>query len=232
MLVNDPRHGPLPILLLTLTVVTGLVDAVSFLSLGHVFVSNMTGNVVFLGFAATGIGDIAPQRSIVALLMFALGSAVGGRLCARFATHRGQLVLAAVALEFGLIFATIAVAFGPFATTSSAVQYTQIVFLALAMGVQNAAARAVAVPDLTTTVITLTMTALASESIVGTGTNRNAVRRASALGAMFLGAVIGGAVVLHGGVALALAIALGLFAATGLAVQRASSHGPAWAQAM
>jgi hypothetical protein len=38
------------VLLLTLTVVTGTVDAVSILSLGRVFVANMTGNVVFVGF--------------------------------------------------------------------------------------------------------------------------------------------------------------------------------------
>ena len=48
------RHGPLPPLLLGLTVVTGLVDAFSYLLLGHVFVANMTGNVVFLGFAIAG----------------------------------------------------------------------------------------------------------------------------------------------------------------------------------
>ncbi len=42
---GDP-HGPLPPLLLALTVVTGLVDAFSYLVLGQVFVANMTGNVV------------------------------------------------------------------------------------------------------------------------------------------------------------------------------------------
>lgn len=230
MLVNDPRHGPLPVLLLALTVVTGLVDAISFLRLGHVFVSNMTGNVVFLGFAAAGTGDIAPQRSVVAIVTFAIGSAVGGRMCARFGSHRGQILSAAIALEFLLVLATLAVAFGPLAFSANAVSYAQVVLLALAMGVQNAAARAVAVPDLTTTVITLTMTAFASESFLGTGTNRNAVRRASALGAMFLGAVIGGALVLHGGVVSALAVALGLLASTGIAVQRASLGAPAWAQ--
>ncbi len=47
-------HGPLPVLLLALTVATGLVDAVSYLVLGHVFVANMTGNVVFSGFALSG----------------------------------------------------------------------------------------------------------------------------------------------------------------------------------
>jgi hypothetical protein len=50
-ILSDPRHGPLPPLLLALTAVTGLVDAVSILRLGRVFVANMTGNVVFTGFA-------------------------------------------------------------------------------------------------------------------------------------------------------------------------------------
>ncbi len=186
MLVNDPRHGPLPVLLLALTVVTGLVDAISFLRLGHVFVSNMTGNVVFLGFAAAGTGDIAPQRSVVAIVTFAIGSAVGGRMCARFGSHRGQILSAAIALEFLLVLATLAVAFGPLAFSANAVSYAQVVLLALAMGVQNAAARAVAVPDLTTTVITLTMTAFASESFLGTG--RTAMQCAARVPSSFMAA--------------------------------------------
>ena len=44
--------SPLPGLLLLLSATTGLVDAVSVLGLGKVFTANMTGNVVFLGFAA------------------------------------------------------------------------------------------------------------------------------------------------------------------------------------
>ena len=40
--------------LVGMTAVTGLVDAVSFLSLGHVFTANMTGNIVLLAFASTG----------------------------------------------------------------------------------------------------------------------------------------------------------------------------------
>jgi hypothetical protein len=47
-------QGPLPPLLLTLTVVTGVVDAVSILRLGRVFVANMTGNVMFSAFALVG----------------------------------------------------------------------------------------------------------------------------------------------------------------------------------
>src|SRR3984957_14157950 len=50
-LMTRGADGPLPPLLLMMTFVTGLVDAFAYLVLGHVFVANMTGNVVFLGFA-------------------------------------------------------------------------------------------------------------------------------------------------------------------------------------
>ena len=60
-------------LLLVMTAVTGTVDAVSILRLGHVFVANMTGNVVFLGFAFAG----APGFPITASLV-ALGDLPGG----------------------------------------------------------------------------------------------------------------------------------------------------------
>ena len=64
----DRSHGPLPVFLVCLTVVTGLVDAFSYLSLGHVFVANMTGNVVFLGFALAGVGEISIVASLLAVL--------------------------------------------------------------------------------------------------------------------------------------------------------------------
>lgn len=71
---RDARDGPLPPLLLLLTVVTGLVDAASYLKLGHVFVANMTGNVVFLGFAIAGASGLSIWASLVAL---ASSSSVG-----------------------------------------------------------------------------------------------------------------------------------------------------------
>jgi hypothetical protein len=50
----DERHGPLPALLLALTVLAGVVDAVSILRLGHVFVATITGNLVFIGLGLAG----------------------------------------------------------------------------------------------------------------------------------------------------------------------------------
>jgi uncharacterized membrane protein YoaK (UPF0700 family) len=61
-------HGPLMPLLIVMTFVTGLVDAFSYLVLGHVFVANMTGNVVFLGFALAGAPDFSILDSFVALV--------------------------------------------------------------------------------------------------------------------------------------------------------------------
>jgi len=74
--IRPPRgskDGPLPPLLLVLTVVTGLVDATSYLKLGHVFVANMTGNVVFLGFGIAGAGGISVWASLTALGSFLVG---------------------------------------------------------------------------------------------------------------------------------------------------------------
>src|ERR1700758_1758325 len=71
-------HGPLTPLLIVMTFVTGLVDAFSYLVLGHVFVANMTGNVVFLGFALAGAPDFSIADSLVAMAAFAAGALLGG----------------------------------------------------------------------------------------------------------------------------------------------------------
>ena len=74
----DAKHGPLPALLLLLTIVTGLVDAASILALGRVFVANMTGNVVFVGFALAGAPGFSLAGSIFALIGFLVGALGGG----------------------------------------------------------------------------------------------------------------------------------------------------------
>src|SRR6202790_5629664 len=89
------RHGPLTPMMVALTVVTGIVDAASYLKLGHVFVANMTGNVVFLGFALAGAGGLSTAASLVAIGSFLIGAFAGGWLGARSATHRGRVLRAA-----------------------------------------------------------------------------------------------------------------------------------------
>jgi uncharacterized membrane protein YoaK (UPF0700 family) len=75
----------LPYTLLGMTVVTGLVDAISFLTLGRVFTANMTGNVVILAFAAARVPGFSIERSLTALLSFLIGAILGGRIMARTA---------------------------------------------------------------------------------------------------------------------------------------------------
>jgi hypothetical protein len=93
VLVPDPagKHGPLPPGLLSITVLTGLVDAFSYLTLGHVFAANMTGNVVFSGFALAGAPGISISASLIALAAFAAfaaGAFGGGRWRASRRTRR------------------------------------------------------------------------------------------------------------------------------------------------
>ena len=85
---RNGRHGPLPPVLISMTLVTGLVDAFSYLVLGHVFVANMTGNVVFLGFALAGAPGFSITASLVATVAFAAGALIGGRIGAWQRDHR------------------------------------------------------------------------------------------------------------------------------------------------
>ena len=96
-------QGPLPPLLLVLTVVTGVVDAVSILRLGRVFVANMTGNVVFTGFALVGAPGFSLSASLAALAGFLVGALLGGSLTSRLGHDRGLLLRAGAAAELVLV---------------------------------------------------------------------------------------------------------------------------------
>jgi uncharacterized membrane protein YoaK (UPF0700 family) len=195
-----------PYALLGMTVVTGLVDAVSFLSLGRVFTANMTGNIVFLAFATAHVSGLSVARSSTALLSFLMGAILGGRVMARASTD-SQIRFAAQAflLEVAFLFAAsfcgigyrgdlLGHSFQPFALIAST---------ALAMGTRNAAVRKLAIPDLTTTVLTLTITGIGADSSLAKGNNPRLARRVAAVAAMFLGAALG-AIVIHYSISAAL----------------------------
>jgi uncharacterized membrane protein YoaK (UPF0700 family) len=226
---SDDRYGPLPHLLLVLTVGTGLLDAVSFLKLGHVFVANMTGNVVFLGFAVAGASDVPVAVSLLALVAFLVGALVGGRVGIRYGKHRGRLLAGASAIEIVLVAAALLVAVQRGTTLDEAARNAIIALLAVAIGVQNAAARKVGVPDLTTTVLTLTLTGLAADSRWAGGTSPRWSRRLLAVAAMLVGALIGGFLVLHISLAAALGAATALLLANGLVTYRLASPSAPWA---
>jgi uncharacterized membrane protein YoaK (UPF0700 family) len=222
------RHGPLPPLLVSMTLVTGLVDAFSYLVLGHVFVANMTGNVVLLGFALAGAPGFSIAASLAAIAAFAVGALVGGRLSARHRDHRARLHSFAGAAQ--VVFLTAAVVLAVIADVPPAAgyRYALIAALGICMGIQNAAARAIAVPDLTTTVLTLTITGIAADSKLAGGPGSKLGRRLVPVIAMLAGALLGAALIRDARAYDALAIALaviGLGAAVSYLTGRTD---PAW----
>ena len=186
MASSPTNEKTIPHALLGMTAVTGLVDAVRFLS-------------------RLVVSGLSIARSLTALLAFLVGAILGGRVMAR-ATADSQIRFAAQAflLEVAFLFAAsfcggyrgdlLENSFQPFAL---------IALTALAMGTRNAAVRKLAIPDLTTTVLTLTITGIGADSSVANGNNPRLARRVASVVAMFLGAALG-AVIIHYSISAAL----------------------------
>jgi uncharacterized membrane protein YoaK (UPF0700 family) len=199
-------HSPMPMLLLILSVTTGMIDAISVLGLGKVFTANMTGNVVFLGFAAAGAEGFKPLPLAMALLSFLAGALIGGRAAN---WHRGKplhhWLLTAAGIESLLIWAAALVALTYGATVEGSAQLLMIALLGGAMGLRNGTVRRLGIPDLTTTVLTMTLTGIAADSSLAGGANPNLGRRIGAVVALFVGAALGALLIrLSGGLALPL----------------------------
>jgi uncharacterized membrane protein YoaK (UPF0700 family) len=204
------RH-PLARALLVLTFTTGLVDAVSYLGLGRVFTANMTGNIVFLGFGIAGQGGLPVVAPLVSLGSFLLGAGGGGVLADRMGDRHPQHMARALAIEVSLIGVAAVLAAAVDVRPGAVSGDIVIALLALAMGVRNATVRRLGVPDLTTTVLTMTLTALASDSPVTGGSGQGSIRRIAAVLAMFAGALVGALL-------LTTSLTLPLVAAAGLAL--------------
>jgi len=226
VLAGDPRHGPLPLLLLALTVVTGLVDAVSILRLGRVFVANMTGNVVFTGFALTGAPGFSLSASLFALAGFLAGAALGGWLASRAGHDRALLLTGTAAAELALVAAALAVAV-PAGSLAGAARGPLAALLAIAMGIQNATARRLAVPDLTTTVLTMTLTGIAVDLRAGSR-GPALTRRVLAVTTMLAGAIAGAWLVLRVSPIAALALAAGVLAVVTATAGLTTRHPAPW----
>jgi uncharacterized membrane protein YoaK (UPF0700 family) len=211
-LIRDERHGPLPLLLLLLTVLAGLVDAVSFLRLGHVFVCNMTGNIVFLAFAVADVPEFSASApsSLTALAAFMVGAFAAGRIGWRAGHHRARFLAIALSVKLSLGAAAVALSLVVPDSFADGLRFALIIVLSASMGIQNAAVRRLGVPDLTTTVLTLTLTGFLADSRLAGGSNPRPVRRLLAVLALFIGALTGTLLVFHAGIALALAVGLAL----------------------
>jgi uncharacterized membrane protein YoaK (UPF0700 family) len=225
-LVTDPRHGPLPALLLLLTATTGVVDAVSILSLGRVFVANMTGNVVFVGFALVGAPGFSLAASLFALAGFLVGAFGGGAVISRLKLNRVRLLRDAVATEVAAVAVALVVAAAAGTPVGHGPADAMAAVLAVALGLQNAVVRRLAVSDLTTTVLTMTLTGIAAD--VRTSGRVVVVRRLLAVVAMLAGAVCGALLVRHADPAVALGLALGLLLITLVGTAMAARTPAAW----
>jgi uncharacterized membrane protein YoaK (UPF0700 family) len=195
-----------------LTGATGLIDAASYLGLGHVFVANMTGNVVLLGFALSGAAGLSIAASAAAMAGFFVGAAAGGRWAVA-ASRRAKRWLSSVSVAQTVLVGVAAL------TTATGLLHAEgwsrlalVALLGVAMGLQNATARRLAIPDLTTTVLTQTLTGLAADSSIAGGSSPRRMRRMSAALAMLVGALIGGWLTLHAGLPTALTVCAATFA--------------------
>ncbi len=222
------KDGPLPPLLLGLTIVTGLVDSFSYLVLGHVFVANMTGNVVFLAFALAGAKGFSVGFSLAAIAAFIVGSFSSGWMHAHIAHHRGLILGYSAVLKILLIGIAVLLVTLAARPLPEIVSYGVIIALAISMGIQNAAARKLAVPDLTTTVLTLTITGIGADSSLAGGTGSRLGRRLLSIASMFVGALVGAVLILYVSVDYPLVIALAIVTIIAVATRLFSRGSPVW----
>jgi uncharacterized membrane protein YoaK (UPF0700 family) len=225
---------PLLPLLLALTAVSGIVDAVSFLGLGHVFVANMTGNLVFIGFALAGGPVVSLPAALVGLAGFVVGALVGGRLLRGHDAHHGRHLALSTWLTVALTGLATLISFldpshvGP--DTDDPVRHLVTGVLAVAMGLQIATVRRMRVADVTTSVVTQTLTGLVADSALAGGDNTRWVRRIGSVLSLLVGAFVGGLLVVHAGVRWGLLAASVLLLLTAVAASSLAARTPreAW----
>jgi uncharacterized membrane protein YoaK (UPF0700 family) len=187
-----PRDGLHLALMLALTFSTGVIDAVGYLGLDRVFTGNMTGNVVILGMGLVGAEDLPVLGPLLALVGFMLGAAVAGRVLRTAApgwTRRTTVLLALVSVVMLAVSALLFVIGDDF---PQHVGIALTTLLGSAMGVQAATARLIAVKDVTTVVVTSTITGLAADSVLGSGKGSgDSLRRVAAVVLILAGAAAG-----------------------------------------
>jgi uncharacterized membrane protein YoaK (UPF0700 family) len=178
------------VLMLALTFSTGVIDAVGYLGLDRVFTANMTGNVVMLGMALLGGENLPVARLALALVGFVVGAAVAGGVLRKAPAGWSTRPTALLGTVAGIVLVLSLVLLRLGAHPSDPVGSTITSVLALAMGMQAATARFIAVKDVTSVVVTSTITALAADSWPGDAA-RLWRRRIGAVALIVLGAAAG-----------------------------------------
>jgi uncharacterized membrane protein YoaK (UPF0700 family) len=229
-LARDERHGPLAGILILLTVVAGDVDATSILRIDHVFVANVTGNVIFIGLALVGAHGFSFTAPFLVLVSSLAGAALSARALLRRTTHRGRMARAACVVQLSdLLIVTLF--FAVDGRPGADLRFALLVVLAIAMGAKSALARAINVPGLTSAVVTTTLTGLASDAALGTWRSTDFPVRAVATVALLVGAVVGGALAVTTYTWCPLALATAITLAATWWSRHASSSSQEWTTA-
>lgn len=172
----------------------------------------MTGNVVFLGFAADPHSGLSAIASVIAIAGFLLGALAGGRVAHTLAPGPARWLATAFTAEavlLGLVALLTGIGVLPFTGDG---RFATIALLAVPLGVQNSTVRHLGAPDLTTTVLTLTLTGLAADNPLARGPGAKPHRRLSSVAVMLAGAAAGAGILQWSSVAV-IAIAAALVAA-------------------
>jgi uncharacterized membrane protein YoaK (UPF0700 family) len=177
--------------LLLLTAATGIVDAISVLVLGHVFVANMTGNVIFLGFWFVPHSGVDLTAAVVAFAGFIVGTVLGGRLARHLDGQVRTWLTVSLSLEVVLLTALSILAGAGVLDYHDNTKLYLIAGLAVAFGIQNATARQFGIQELSTTVLTSTIVGLGFDSRLAGGSGEREKLRYTVVATMCIGAVIG-----------------------------------------
>lgn len=177
--------------LLLLTFATGLVDAVSVLVLGHVFVANMTGNVIFLGFWFVPHSGVDMTAAVVAFASFVAGTVLGGRLARHLDDHVRRWLTTALSVEVAVLVVLSILAGTGVLDYQDNTKLWLIAGLAITFGSQNATARQFGIQELSTTVLTSTIVGIGFDSRLAGGTGHREKLRYSVVATMCAGAVVG-----------------------------------------
>jgi uncharacterized membrane protein YoaK (UPF0700 family) len=177
--------------LFLLTFATGLVDAISVLVLGHVFVANMTGNVIFLGFWFVPHSGVDLTAALVAFASFVFGAVIGGRFARHLGAHPRRWLGVALGTEV-VSLAVLAVLGGTGVLDyENDTKLVLIAGLAVVFGIQNATARQFGIQELSTTVLTQTIVGIGFDSRLAGGSGDREKLRYGVVLTMCAGAVVG-----------------------------------------
>lgn len=187
------------VLLVTLTLASGFVEAISYVGLGHVFSVAQTGNMAMLGVRLSGDPGPNLPRTVAALLGFGAGALAGGLIVRRFQGRtadarvvwsRGVTLAVAAGLVLQALFLGLWLGVGGHPSGEGA--DVLIAISAGAMGAETTAVGSLGVRAVFTTAITATWGMLMGD-LSGWAQSRGERRRlAAVLVALIVGALFGG----------------------------------------